>query len=243
MNASSYRIPPDNPYVGNPKYLPEIWALGLRNPWRFGFDRQTGDLYIGDVGQWLYEELDYQPASSHGGENYGWSAFEGFHTYLNDQLVLGAPTWPIVEYSHDLGQCIIGGYVYRGKALPELVGKYIYGDYIYGEVWILERDASGQWQNHLFMGSTGFNISAFAEDSGWRTLSAGLQRGHLSLDTGLLSVRLSMITTIFARKAVRRHRTFDDLFYSRLVKSNFLPDFAVAHPTGTQMDDMCAALL
>lgn len=165
VSASTYRIPPDNPYVGNPKYLPEIWALGLRNPWRFGFDRQTGDLFIGDVGQWLYEELDYQPASSRGGENYGWSAFEGFHTYLNDQTVLGAPTWPIVEYSHDLGQCIIGGYVYRGAALPELVGKYIYGDYIYGAVWILERDASGQWQNHLLMGSTGFNISAFAEDS------------------------------------------------------------------------------
>jgi glucose/arabinose dehydrogenase len=164
VNAPTYRIPPDNPYVGNPKYLPEIWALGLRNPWRFGFDRKTGDLFIGDVGQWLYEELDYQPASSHGGENYGWSAFEGFHSYLKDQTVLGEPAWPIVEYKHDIGQCIIGGYVYRGKALPGLVGKYIYGDYIYGKVWILDRDASGQWQNHLVMGSTGFNMSAFAED-------------------------------------------------------------------------------
>ena len=163
-DAPSYSIPPDNPYVGNPTYLPEIWALGLRNPWRFGFDSQTGDLYIGDVGQWLYEELDFQPASSHGGENYGWSSFEGFHTYLTDQAVLGDPTWPILEYAHDLGQCIIGGYVYRGKALPELSGKYIYGDYIYGTVWILERDDSGQWQNHQFM-STGFNMSAFAEDN------------------------------------------------------------------------------
>ncbi len=165
VNAPTYRIPPDNPYVGNPRYLPEIWALGLRNPWRFGFDRQTGDLFIGDVGQWLYEELNYQPGSSRGGENYGWSAFEGLHPYLDDQPVLGAPTWPIIEYSHDIGLCIIGGYVYRGQALPELVGRYIYGDYIYGEVWILERDASGQWQNHLLMSSSGFNMSAFAEDA------------------------------------------------------------------------------
>ncbi len=164
VTAPVYSIPPDNPFVGNPKYLPEIWALGLRNPWRFSFDQQTGDLFIGDVGQWQYEELDYQPASSHGGENYGWSAFEGFHTYLTDQPILGAPTWPILEYKHDIGQCIIGGYVYRGQALPELVGKYIYGDYIYGEVWILDRDASGQWQNHLLMSNTGFNMSAFAED-------------------------------------------------------------------------------
>ncbi len=164
VNAPTYNIPPDNPFVGNPAYLPEIWALGLRNPWRFGFDRENGDLFIGDVGQWLYEELDYQPGSSHGGENYGWSAFEGLHPYLLDQPVLGAPTWPIVEYPHDEGQCIIGGYVYRGAALPELDGKYIYGDYIYGKVWILDRDASGQWQNHLLMSSTGFNMSAFAED-------------------------------------------------------------------------------
>lgn len=162
--ALAYSIPPDNPFAGNPTYLPEIWALGLRNPWRFSFDRGTGDLYIGDVGQWQYEELDYQPGSSHGGENYGWSSFEGLHPYLQDQPVLGVPTWPIVEYKHDVGQCIIGGYVYRGSALPELVGRYIYGDYIYGSVWILERDAAGQWQNQLFMSSTGFNMSAFAED-------------------------------------------------------------------------------
>lgn len=165
VDATTYRIPADNPFVGNPKYLPEIWALGLRNPWRFGFDRATGDLYIGDVGQWQYEELNYQPASSHGGENYGWSAFEGQHPYLKDQPVLGKPTWPIVEYKHDTGESIIGGYVYRGKALPGLVGKYIYGDYIYGKVWILDRDASGQWQSQLMMGNTGFNMSAFAEDS------------------------------------------------------------------------------
>jgi len=165
ITASSYRIPPNNPYVGNPRYLPEIWALGLRNPWRFSFDRQTGDLFIGDVGQWLYEELNYQPGNSSGGENYGWSAFEGFHTYLKDQPVLGKPTWPIIEYKHDQGQSITGGFVYRGKTMPKLYGKYIYGDYIYGKVWILDRDASGGWQNHLLMGSTGFNMSSFAEDS------------------------------------------------------------------------------
>ncbi|HLY28480.1 MAG TPA: PQQ-dependent sugar dehydrogenase [Aggregatilineales bacterium] len=165
VNAPTYKIPPDNPYVGNPTYLPEIWALGLRNPWRWSFDRQTGDLFIGDVGQWQYESLDYQPHSSPGGENYRWSAFEGVHTYLKDQPVLGQATWPIVEYDHKQGQCIVGGYVYRGKALPGLVGKYIYGDYIYSKVWILDRGASGQWQNQVFMPNTGYHMSAFAEDA------------------------------------------------------------------------------
>lgn len=160
---AGYRVPDDNPFVGNPDYLPEIWALGLRNPWRFTFDRKTGDLYIGDVGQWLYEEIDFQPASSRGGENYGWSAFEATHPYLEDETVLGEHTPPILEYGHDAGLSVAGGYVYRGQDLPQLDGLYFYGDYVNGIVWVAYRDESGAWQSETFM-DTPFVISSFGED-------------------------------------------------------------------------------
>jgi glucose/arabinose dehydrogenase/mono/diheme cytochrome c family protein len=164
VNADVYIIPPDNPFVGNPDYLPEIWALGLRNPWRYSFDRLTGDLYIGDVGQWLYEELDFQPARSRGGENYGWSAWEATHPYLQDATVLGEYTPPVLEYPHDVGLSITGGYVYRGETMPGLWGKYIYGDYVGGLVWLAYRDEAGAWQNAFLM-DTGFVISSFGEDA------------------------------------------------------------------------------
>jgi glucose/arabinose dehydrogenase len=163
VNADTYTIPPDNPFVNDPDYLPEIWALGLRNPWRYSFDPETGDLYIGDVGQWHIEEIDFQPADSKGGENYGWSAYEGSEIYLEDETVLGEHTPPIIEHIHDEAQSITGGYVYRGQMLPGLWGKYIYGDYIGGLVWIAYRDEAGVWQHPLLM-DTGFVISSFGED-------------------------------------------------------------------------------
>lgn len=163
-NAKAYTIPPDNPFLDQPEFLPEIWALGLRNPWRFTFDRETGDLYIGDVGQWLYEELNFQPGDSTGGENYGWSAYEATHPYLEDETVRGGVYRPpIIEYGHDIGLSITGGYVYRGPSMPGLWGKYIYGDYVVGTIWIAFRDEAGEWQNERFMGST-LMISSFGED-------------------------------------------------------------------------------
>lgn len=128
--ARSYGIPPDNPFVGRPGVRPEIWALGLRNPWRCSFDRQTFDLYIGDVGQDRFEEIDRQPAASKGGENYGWSFREAKHPFKPPPA--GSPptfTEPIAEYGHDDGeQAVIGGYVYRGSAIPDLKGTYFFGD-------------------------------------------------------------------------------------------------------------------
>jgi glucose/arabinose dehydrogenase len=127
--AKNYAIPTDNPFVSTVGFLPEIWALGLRNPWRCSFDRQTGDLYIGDVGQDEVEEIDFQPASSKGGENYGWSLKEGTHPF---QPVPGpAPTLidPIDEYFHsDGGVTVVGGYVYRGTKISGLAGTYFYAD-------------------------------------------------------------------------------------------------------------------
>jgi glucose/arabinose dehydrogenase len=157
-----YTIPDDNPFVGSPNALPEIWAYGLRNPWRFSFDAQTGDLYMGDVGQNQWEEINFQPADSRGGENYGWNFYEGRHPYSG----LPAPSnvvMPVAEYAHNLGVSVTGGYVYRGERIPALQGYYIYGDFGWGTMWALRRDAAGVWQN-TFLADTNHTISSFGED-------------------------------------------------------------------------------
>lgn len=139
-----YGIPNDNPFGAPGGPLDEIWARGLRNPWRFSFDRVTGDLWIGDVGQDQREEVDFQPRASHGGENYGWKLMEG--TRCGDGGASGCPsgtppcgspafTAPRYEYTHADGCTVIGGYVYRGTRVPALAGKYVYGDYCSGRLW------------------------------------------------------------------------------------------------------------
>ena len=143
-------------------FTPEIWALGLRNPWRFSFDRQTGDLYIGDVGQNKYEEVDFLPANSASGTNFGWNLYEGFEAYLGGSAAGLTP--PIHAYSHSLGCSVTGGYVYRGPQIPGLNGAYLYGDYCSGTIWSLRRDANGVWQNTMLLQS-GLNISSFGEDA------------------------------------------------------------------------------
>ena len=160
-----YRVPSDNPFVGVPEARAEIWAYGLRNPWRFSFDRATGDLYIADVGQNSYEEIDFAPASSTGAENYGWKLMEGFSCFVE-----GSPdcnslrfTDPIAVYGRDGGCSVTGGYVYRGAAHPALVGAYVFGDYCSGNVWTLRRDTSGTWQMTL-QGEIDARITSFGED-------------------------------------------------------------------------------
>lgn len=161
VDADPYRVPPDNPFVGLEGHAPEIWAYGLRNPWRFSFDRATGDLYIGDVGQWSMEEVNYLPAGV-GGVNLGWKTYEG--TLLRaESAPEELPTMPIAEYAHSEGCSVTGGVVYRGAALPDLDGTYIYGDYCSGRIWLLRRNAEGVWQNRLWM-ETGRQITAFGED-------------------------------------------------------------------------------
>ena len=136
--AGGYAIPPDNPFADDPSTLDEIWALGLRNPYRFCFDGQGGDLYIADVGQGQWEEVDFQAASSSGGENYGWRIMEGNHCYEPpedcDQSGL---TLPVHEYDHDAGCSITGGFVYRGEAVPAIAGLYFFGDYCTDRIWTL----------------------------------------------------------------------------------------------------------
>lgn len=157
-----YSIPPDNFYrYGGGR--PEIWALGVRNPWRFSFDSATGDFYLGDVGQATVEEIDFIPFGSSSGLNLGWDFQEGFRQFnLVDELVHRDFYDPIFEYDHTVGCAAMGGEVYRGP-LNEWRGLYLFGDYCYGKVWGMKRDANGKWQIQLIH-QLGRNIVAFGSD-------------------------------------------------------------------------------
>src|SRR5690606_23030233 len=156
--------PDDNPFVGREGARPEVWAYGLRHPWPLSFDRETGDLYIAGVGQNAYEEVNLQPADSTGGENYGWNVMEAESCY---QPRTGCDTsglvLPIISYPHssEWGASISGGYVYRGSALPDLAGAYVFADYVSGRIWRADR-AGDQWEVTLLL-ETGFNVSTFGE--------------------------------------------------------------------------------
>ena len=154
----SYSIPVDNPYAGNTLgYREEIYAYGLRNPWRFSFDPPTGRLWVGDVGQNQREEIDIVEK----GKNYGWNIMEGTLTYSSgNQAGLEPPVW---EYSHDQGIAIIGGYVYRGASLIGLVGDYVYGDYGSGRIWALRYNGTGTPVN-ILIAETGLTITSFGLD-------------------------------------------------------------------------------
>ncbi len=154
-----YAIPADNPFVGGSD-RGEIWAYGLRNPWRFSFDRGTGRLFVADVGQDRYEEIDLVQK----GLNYGWNIMEGAHC-LNPPTGCNMTglTLPIAEYDHSEGKTEIGGYVYHGTAIPGLVGAYVFGDFSNGKIWELT-ESSGTWTRTLLL-SSGHNMSSFGQDA------------------------------------------------------------------------------
>ncbi|HEX8832116.1 MAG TPA: PQQ-dependent sugar dehydrogenase, partial [Longimicrobium sp.] len=129
--AQPYAIPPNNPYAGQTGKRGEIWITGVRNPWRFAFDRDSGLLYVADVGQNQWEEVNVLPAAT-GGQNLGWNLMEGMHCYNTSGCVQQGLTLPVLEYSHDDGCSITGGFVYRGSAVPALRGHYFYADYCKG---------------------------------------------------------------------------------------------------------------
>ena len=155
LDPATGRAPVTNPFVSTAGARPEIYAYGLRNPWRFSFDRQTAKLWVGDVGQDLYEEIDIVQA----GQNYGWNAKEGLHCYKSSSCP-GAYADPVVEYGHDLGISVTGGYVYRGNDVPALQGRYVYGDFGSGRIWTVAADSPGQPRELL----KAANISSFGED-------------------------------------------------------------------------------
>ncbi len=156
-----YRIPPDNPFVSGGG-RPEIWAYGLRNPWRFSFDRATGDLWIADVGQSALEEVNFQPAGALGGTNYGWNYKEGDTPFKDTPPQGAALSDPVFIYNHGKGCSVTGGYVYRGAALPEFNGLYIFGDYCSGFVWATNRIIGGFKTQDLF--KINGEISSFGVD-------------------------------------------------------------------------------
>ena len=157
-----YGIPRDNPFIGRAGARPEIWAYGLRNPWRYSFDRETGDLWIGDVGQSGWEEVDFQPADSRGGENYGWSRLEGTHPFRGPVPRDAVP--PIFEYGHGGGVCAVtGGFVYRGSAIPDLTGAYLFADYCVGRLMAIKQVA-GRLERRRALGPVVDLLSSFGQD-------------------------------------------------------------------------------
>lgn len=172
--GSPYSIPEDNPFANTDFTLDEIWALGLRNPFRYSFDRVTGDLYIADVGQDAIEEVHVHKANTASGANYGWRLMEGSQCFnpasaCND----GSLTLPAFEYGHEAGRCsITGGYVYRGNAIGELQGHYLYGDFCSGEI-LSAQELSSQWQQQALL-DTSFAISTFGENESGEVFVADL---------------------------------------------------------------------
>lgn len=174
-----YRVPATNPFVETEDHRDEIWSLGLRNPWRFSFDSATGDLYIADVGQSSYEEVNFQPAASGGGENYGWNIMEGAHCYPSPPCDQTGLVLPVAEYDHSLGCAVIGGLVYRGVENPAMEGIYFFGDYCSGRIWGLIREAE-EWQVNV-LAHTNLSISAFGADEAGELYVVDFWRGEIYL--------------------------------------------------------------
>jgi len=162
-----YRVPADNPWIevdwNGQDVRDEIWAVGLRNPWRYSFDRTTGDLWVADVGQNQWEEINVTTAGTPGGLNYGWPIMEASHCFQNDDCATDGLVLPVQEYAHE-GHCsVTGGYVYRGAAQPQRQGVYFYGDYCSGVIWALAPDGRGGWVN-AELARPAITISSFGED-------------------------------------------------------------------------------
>ncbi|AXT20067.1 glucose sorbosone dehydrogenase [Flavobacteriaceae bacterium AU392] len=159
-NGLNYAIPNNNPYVGSPTFRNEIFAYGLRNPWRISFDIQTGVLWAGDVGQDNFEEIDI----IENGNNYGWNILEGNNCFQMTICDASNLTSPVFQYSHDNGDVsITGGYVYRGNNIPQLQGRYVYGDFVSGRIWSFSAELSSNPDNELIE-DTDLNIASFGTD-------------------------------------------------------------------------------
>jgi glucose/arabinose dehydrogenase len=181
----AYTVPASNPFLNRAGFRPEIWAIGMRNPWRFSFDRLTADLFIADVGQGLFEEIDFQTGQSAGGENYGWRIMEGIHCFNPNPCTQAGLTLPIHEYNHSAGDCsVTGGYVYRAAQFPRMQGLYLFGDFCSGRIWGL-RFENNAWTNALLLDNS-FQLSAFGEDEAGNVFVAAYNTGeiHKLVDNG-----------------------------------------------------------
>ncbi len=185
VGVDPYAIPSDNPFIGQPGKRPEIWVYGLRNPWRFSFDRSTGDLWIGDVGQNNWEEVNFRWNGTASGVNFGWRCKEGNHpayTNLapcNDPSQVAEMINPLAEYSHSVGASITGGYVYRGEKYPAMQGAYFFADYVFGKIFSLTRINGGGWSEPQVELETALKISSFGEDEAGEVYLADFQGGKI----------------------------------------------------------------
>jgi len=179
--SQPYIVPSDNPFVGNTDYFPEIWSLGWRNPWRYSFDRLTGDMWVGDVGQNLWEEVDFVPANT-SGLNYGWRCYEGTHAF-NTSGCQSASAYesPFFDYAHSAanGCSVTGGYIYRGSKYPDLYGCYLFADYCSGRWWYTRRAADGSFSTNILANLGGYEFSSFGEDRNGELYVALLSSGKV----------------------------------------------------------------
>jgi glucose/arabinose dehydrogenase len=177
VNQATYAIPSDNPFVATPDTLDEIWALGLRNPWRFSFDRLTNDLWIADVGQNAWEEINFAPAASQGGENYGWRCYEGNEPYNTEGCKpADAYVFPVHVFENTPTDCsVTGGFVYRGSKYPNLYGQYFYSDFCSAKIWSLTY-SNGTWQNRFYQDHD-FACSTLGEDAAGELYVAAFDKG------------------------------------------------------------------
>lgn len=177
-----YAIPADNPFVNEANARDEIWSYGWRNPWRISFDRQTGDMWIGDVGQGEWEEISYEAAGTPGGGNYGWRCYEGNATYNLAGCNGSGFVAPVFEYDHGAGRSVTGGYVYRGSQYPGLQGYYVLGDFATGDFWAIRPDGGGGWQSFAlgtFAAFGGNDLSTFGEDQAGELYAANRDAGTI----------------------------------------------------------------
>ncbi|MFN8286124.1 MAG: PQQ-dependent sugar dehydrogenase [Chitinophagales bacterium] len=165
QNQATYAIPADNPFAGQANSKEEIWAYGVRNPWRTSFDRITGDLWIGDVGQNNYEEIDFQAYGDTGGHNYGWRCREGFHANPSVSCTVTGATDPVFEYTHSPHCSVTGGYIYRGVQYGKLWGRYLFTDYCSGQFWSIKRTGSNTFDPDTLQDLLNNQYTSFGEDN------------------------------------------------------------------------------
>jgi glucose/arabinose dehydrogenase len=242
-SGSPYAIPATNPFFNSsdPAIKKEIWAYGLRNTWRMSFDRSTHDLYIGDVGQSVREEIDFQPSNSTGGENYGWRVMEGSLCYNpSSGCNQSGKVLPVTEYDHSLGCSVTGGYVYRGQSFPTLYGYYLYGDFCSGRIFGIHKNSPAGWSAPIQLADTAFSITTFGEDEQGELYLADYSTGKIykiqyaepfvtiSGNAGVSNVTLSYSDG--ASKTVKSQSTGG---YSLTVPNNWTGTVTPSHPCFT----------
>ena len=207
--GSPYAIPSDNPFVGDATTADEIWAIGMRNPWKFAFDRETGDLWIADVGQNIKEEINFEAANSGGGLNYGWRCYEGFSTF-NTNGCSGTYTDPLADFSHNnpYSFCsITGGYVYRGSEFPNMQGKYFFTDYCAGSIYAMS-NFNGVWDDDEVNAQLNFGNVAFGEGANGDLYIVTISGNIYKLEDANVDFNPSIAVDAFGNIAASEGSTF-----------------------------------